>query len=360
MVSMMMRKKAILMTEPHLVSASGYALDVGSTEYAPMKSCVVGIEPLYPWGGDIHQYIGKTVSGWDTLKIYFSTRNIVPADLMMRAGTVILDTGIMATDAFYKCALQYIPVEPSTTYTVQCNKTSSDGSAFTVPFYTQEKTFISRAVAYQRTTETGVITGSFVTPSNAAFIKFSVGASNNSIQIEKGTVATAYENPSDVSISLGQTVYGGTLNILTGELLVDRIHKTIYNTVGLVQMTGVTNRYFYADGFEPYGSIVDDDVISDEYVAQPSIGGANTTIGIRFWNRSASGTVRFLVRPNGYADYTAETYNNYLAENPFNIVYRLRNPRTYMIDPVSINTMRGKNIITTNVGGSLTASVWVH
>lgn len=130
------------------------------------------------------------------------------------------------------------------------------------------------------------------------------GVSFKNVMIESGSTMTAYEpysnicpitgitnleiannGTTEVTVNLGQTVYGGTLNVSTGELTVETANIASYNgeTIG-----------------EPWLSSM------DEYVA-----GATPTTGAQ-------------------------------------VVYTLATPQTYQLTTAQIQLLTGTNIITTN------------
>lgn len=71
-------------------------------------------------------------------------------------------------------------------------------------------------------------------------------------QIELGSTATAYEpyKGNTYTTSLGQTVYGGTLDVVSGELVVDRGYIASYNGETLPS-TWISDRDEYASGTTP-------------------------------------------------------------------------------------------------------------
>ena len=113
-------------------------------------------------------------------------------------------------------------------------------------------------------------------------------ALNYKTQIEQGSTATEYEpyvTPQAVTVQLGQTVYGGTLNVSTGELSVETANIDSYNGESIG---------------EPWWSSM------DEYVA-----GTLPTTGAQ-------------------------------------VVYTLATPITVSLTPAQINLLTGTNIISTS------------
>jgi hypothetical protein len=111
----------------------------------------------------------------------------------------------------------YIPVLPSETYTLQVSNATWTLYLF---YYDESKNFI------RYTNGTGGFTAT--TPSNAKYAMVRIGGNytigTDTFQLEKGSTATDYEpyKGQTVTIQLGQTVYGGTIDMTTGTVTVDR------------------------------------------------------------------------------------------------------------------------------------------
>jgi len=103
----------------------------------------------------------------------------------------------------------YIPIEPNTAYSLS----GTDISVYKIIWYTANKEFIS-----------GSLTNSMTSPSNAYFARCVIShvgtevtkevAKTYNIQFEQGSIATSYE-------PYNSTVYGGSLDICTGDLTVE-------------------------------------------------------------------------------------------------------------------------------------------
>lgn len=118
----------------------------------------------------------------------------------------------------------FIPCLPNTDYYLKCPQMVS-----AVVFYDADNTFISALANFAGN-------ATFTTPSNAKYIMFGVAgaygpAYNNDISINYPSTATSYEpyQGSTYTTSLGQTVYGGTLDVVSGKLVVEWGRTTVSN-----------------------------------------------------------------------------------------------------------------------------------
>ena len=190
-------------------------------------------------------------------------------------------------------------------------------------------------------------------------------------QIESGSTSTAYapysnicpitgiENleianngTTEVTVQLGQTVYGGTLNVTTGELVVDKAmvdlgtlnwsvsasdsNKQDFSSTGLASAIKRVNEYTLPNAI---CSIFVEQTRNAQYLNPTS---NYNTIGV-----TASGFLRVLTAPNTYADATAFK----TAMSGVQLVYELATPQTYQLTPAQLNLLTGTNIISTNADG---------
>lgn len=163
--------------------------------------------------------------------------------------------------------------------------------------------------------------------------------------IRRASISDATFEPyqgQSVKVQLGQTVYGGTLNVTTGELVVDR---------GVVVMDGTTNvvsRGNVGSGF-----------IQTEWDSYRSIGKANANfISDRFETTTSTNRNTFSVYPSPtaarmYLAFPAtfgnvNACNTWLVDNPVTVVYELATPLTFNLTPAQLALLEGYNILTTD------------
>ena len=169
--------------------------------------------------------------------------------------------------------------------------------------------------------------------------------SGNEVQLESGSSATAYEPYTN-------TAYGGTLDLTTGVLTVDKESITIdgntpvwstYNNPqaqGLTFSIGLDNKALkisssYCDKFKNAGnvSIWDYDVR-----------------GVCADNRNQARLFFNAFEP--VADLNA--WKAWIAENNLQVVYELATPVTYQLTPTEILSLIGNNTIWSDLNGDLT------
>ena len=220
----------------------------------------------------------------------------------------------------------YIAVKPSTSYYFIVG-----GATLYACQYDADKTFINRTA----------ITASqaFITNSEAHYIRFNMGGAygttyNHDISINYPSTDTEYHayDGDTYTTSLGRTVYGGTLDVVSGELVVDRAMVDLGNATWSYNSTyscWVTSAI--ANVVKKYPTQAEMiTAIAEKYVVDP-VGiliGANFTAG------------KFILGTSG--NLFVKTGSN--SETPTGaFVYELATPQTYQLTPQEVRTLLGTN-----------------
>lgn len=144
-----------------------------------------------------------------------------------------------------------------------------------------------------------------------------------------------------VSFSSAGTVYGGTVDVMSGVLTVD----TAYSSLSAIAMsgTGLSNgvrRFYSSKLIEQIGVVACDSlIVSDSYVY--------SQIGYI----SFSTENRLVVTPSWAQSLTTVAdYNTALASNPVNLVFKIATPQTYQLTPAEVEALLGVNNIWSDAG----------
>lgn len=153
-------------------------------------------------------------------------------------------------------------------------------------------------------------------------------------QIELGSTATDYEpyQGRTITETLPQTVYGGTLDVVTGELVVDRKYAVIDNPSLWTVTSGTTNfRYTYSfDDRKLFSTSTEGFICSCFQVG-------NNENNVR-WRGANDTTFGIVSTTMSLADVQAITESG-----SFAICYELATPQTYQLTPQQINSLLGTN-----------------
>lgn len=172
------------------------------------------------------------------------------------------------------------------------------------------------------------------------YVEFYGSGNPTDLMIELGNEPSDYE-PYGTShtTSLGRTVYGGTLDVVSGELVVDRAMVDLgdvtwnYNSTYSCWMTSAI-----ANVVKKYPTQAEMiTAITEKYVVDPAgiLNGANFTAG------------KFILGTSG--NLFVKTGSN--SETPTGaFVYELATPQTYTLTPQTINTLLGCNNVWADSG----------
>ena len=154
------------------------------------------------------------------------------------------------------------------------------------------------------------------------------------------------------TISLGQTVYGGTLDVTTGVLTITWAMVDM-GSLSWTYYTGATNPIFYADiadGKNGGIGVASALIISSQYrLASNECMGAPSfsTFGdFIFAQNSVASACRVLIRDTRYTD--APTFTT--AMSGVQLVYELATPTTVQLTPTEVATLLGQNNIWADTG----------
>jgi len=150
------------------------------------------------------------------------------------------------------------------------------------------------------------------------------------------------------------TVYGGTLNVLTGVLVVDKGVKSFDGSETWTKNTYTDGKSYFAYKLGAFGFVVNDVGISSHYV-RATITSTTTGIGFNVYNSPSNNDARVAVRPDLSQITTAaemETWcgTQYTNGTPFTVVYELATPTTVQLTPTEVKTLLGVNNIWADTG----------
>lgn len=156
------------------------------------------------------------------------------------------------------------------------------------------------------------------------------------VQVEPGSTASSYEpyNGQTATIQLGDTVYGGTVNVTTGVMTVTHAIKTF--TSGFNKHGSVPDAYYRNNSFTDAGAGA---AYCNQFKYTTS-GFSATAYTVGMFSIDTNYT-RLTLKIAGYASGTA--LDAYLAEHPLQVVYPLAEPFTVQLTPAQLTTLKGQN-----------------
>ena len=184
---------------------------------------IITLEPIQAGSGDPSPSNVRAISGYDKIEVLSCGKNLFDKS------KIISGKALSATNELYESSTlavsDYILTNSQTDY-FAVNVCGTSYVYASVLFYDKSKTFLS----YELYEGSKYVEHLITTPQNCAYMRFNIHLDMlDVIQIEKGSDATTYEpykEVCDIQLTFGQTIYGGSLDVKTGVLTVDRSYKS--------------------------------------------------------------------------------------------------------------------------------------
>ena len=278
-----------------------------------------------------------------------------------RSGDGSVNISGTSTTAYPQCAIlrtnpanqKILPI--GTTVTLNCTAENVPSGARVYAIYYERETPTTYTNAYSHSTINGPVT--FTTETEYAYIIIvaqNTGITHSgtvaNIQVELGSQATSYEpyntDSTTYNTPLGQTVYGGTLDVVSGLLTVTHGYKTFNGTESWTWDSGnglgwsiVTNGVI-TDGTTQHNKYTQNNLFVDKSWAGRTE--ADGTVGMYY------GQSRIYLK---YSQFTsASDIQTFLSNNNMQVVYPLATPQTYQLTPQQIQTLVGQNNVWSEQG----------
>lgn len=298
----------------------------------PLKSLIVDIDPVQDLShGDPSPENLCPISGWTEVGVEQSGVNAW--DEEWEGGDINVSNGEPRDNASRIRSKNFIQVRPNTVF---YSKSSYPNTI--VCFYGKDKEWVTPsgyAVAIDRT---------FTTPSWCYWIKLycNTTAYANDISINYPSTDHSYHpyTGRSITIELGQTVYGGKLDVLSGELVVDRKYE---------KFDGSEDETWYTYGSSGYRVPKRDIGSSGNGICNlaPTVSSASS-YGVMF--SANNNYIYFFQAVSKWGVATIADLRAWLATNNVEVCYELAQPITYHLDPHAINSLYGVNNIWADSG----------
>lgn len=307
----------------------------------PVKSCIVQIEPVQEGSGDPSPDNVRPITGWTGVEIQHDGTNLFDGE--MENGDINQYTGENnGTSSSQYRSKNYIPIRAGSYYFKSPNRTGT----VRVFFYDANKSFI-----YFTAWNVNAVNTFDLERARYIRFRFSTGKVDGDEQISINSPSSVTEYlpyvgqtyPITFPTEAG-TVYGGTLDVINGELVVDRYFANVSN---VVNKSANERGYFW---YCTSGSIgipiikgVNAKLISNRFAPFYNVNESTNDGLITFY---ANGIIRW----KEHGEMTLAEYKAYLAENPFELCYELAEPIHYPLTATEIKTLLGQNNVWADTG----------
>jgi hypothetical protein len=248
---------------------------------------------------------------------------------------------------------QFIKVKPNTIYSITMFEESYENGSLYGIYYDEYKNGIN-----QSTNILNLISNkskTFTTPSNAHYIVFTgYRGSGTDIFTTANTMVcegtpTTYEpyKGKTYTIQLGNTIYGGELDVLTGELRVTHGEVDLGGLTWVKENTSKTGRYRFHSVTLPSDSLATADTINciaDSFTADT----VNHVYSVVNDNSIGCASVTVYITSSVYDSYSENDFKVAMAGKY--LVYELAEPYTIQLTPQQIRLLKGTNHLSCNTG----------
>lgn len=302
------------------------------------KKLLVSIDLIQEGSGDPSPENVRPFSGRQGVNVYLAGKDIF-SDLTIESGYYAADgtPAVSTSGQLVRCA-NYIPVSAGDIFTIRADFQPTTNARLRVHEYDSNQNWIRQIYATE-TLQSGVKSFSIPLSGDAKYVRFSLPIYNT---------LNVFTNSTDVNVDFGETVYGGTLDVVSGKLTVEWVKGYDIDSVsGNLTDLGNTLRVPIVT-LGPYNAVV------------PSINSAYGNIlksRVSGYSRDEAGFY-FYSANRGYLFFDKASLsspdlngiNAILAQTPFYTVYKIAEPFEIQLTPQEITTLLGDNNIWADSG----------
>jgi hypothetical protein len=325
-------------------SASGAIATFDTDLTDNLVKCVANIQAVQSGTGTPSPDNVRSISGWQNVNVVkFAVKGNIPSDIRVYERWINQNINKWASSSNARSVA--IPCQPNTTYTITGYSDQQTAYKFaTIRISTLPDDNVTQYDVYQLAYFTGYSevgkAYTFTTDSQATYIVIQLASAYADYFVENGTVA-----PSTlVTVSLGQTVFGGNLNVLSGVLTIT--HKGFdFGSVTWEKYTGRTYPIFRTEVSDiKIGTTGDFIVYSSCYEARGTSGSAsfgdNVSNNLKICSQTSAN--RIMIMDNNVTG-SADDFKTLRTGQT--IVYELATPTTVQLSSNQIATLLQNNIL---------------
>jgi hypothetical protein len=343
-------------------TASGAIATFDTSLALPLQDCTIAINAVQEGSGTPSPDNVRQITGFTGAKVSRTGKNLMPypyADTTkITAGITFTDNGdgtitangtnnatSSATFILHN-STTWIPL-PKGTYTLSGCPAGGGQNIYRIHAQLQPNSAqdFGNSATFVETDTAKLTTG-------AIYIAIAPGVTVNNLvfkpQIELGSTATAYEAYGQTyTIPLGQTVYGGLLDVTTGLLTVTHAIDT-FNSFALGVYEGNCYRMKNTLSHTPkagYGNLLCN-CFTRATSYTDAVSSVKNSIG---YNDKGGILLNYYTDGSYVQNITA--LNSALPEEGCKIVYELATPQTYQLTPTQISAIVGTNNVFTDTNG---------
>lgn len=318
-------------------TATGNPLSFTTDSKQVANNTVITLEPIQAGSGDPSPSNVRAISGYKELDIVSQS----PDNLILYTipNVSIDSSGVI--NASNDWTVYVVPVSKGSTYTLRANQ-------LVVGFYTERPKIGSVSYNNSRIDEGSL--RPLVAPISG-YMAFRVVSSWGyaPMAVLGDTAITDYHSPNiatDITIKLDETIYGGTLDVESGELTVN---SRKYNAWDLAWTKNDSSSSDYLYRTSSLGSEADlssNALLICSHAQKLDYTPDGTNIGMR--STTAYGGMLYMNLGTAIGTNTASGFKTYCENNNVQLVCALKNPFVIHLTPHQVKLLQGANVVTSN------------
>jgi len=324
-------------------------------ENIPVKTLSVAVEPKQAGSGDPSPTNIRPISGVDSVNVVRCGKNLYDASALrtysssgitatVNGGSISL-SGTATANAFFSV---YGITDKIGNYVLSLNNPESNSGVHVV--------FRTSDGGYFGDTQISTINKTTTISNNQTYGVLLYVISGTTVsnfvvtpQLEIGSTATTYEpyTGDSHSISFPSTVYGGTLDVASGVMTVDRGMVTLNGSENYWSNPTAGTGYYQFIAWGSYLGASSSNTAITSYFPLINLSERGVKSGLVSY--PADDGYRFSLNTDMGISTIAE-WKAYLAEHPLQLCYALATPQTITLDPTTITTLLGNNTLYADAG----------
>lgn len=399
-------KRKIILNQPHTESISDDIVHFKTDMKAPLKECVVNFSPIQEGTGTPSTTNIRPIKGFDDIYLIRCGKNLLRPFSSGTSGGITWTTmddgsvhasgektssGTLQRTSFVNPG--YIPGSPAAgTMTNDFNKGimlkyggswNPDGKKY-FDIYPWDITTSARP-KQTSTSTTNAVSVYYDTDVAKAYLPanhvFRASLRCNTMNVtyddyvfhpwvyfddeEDETFEKPMREEVDIPFDSIGTIYGGSLDLITGTLTTDYAFIELDGTESWASNQGDSEQSKYFRLLLPKSVLVSSNYRGCSHYSNVNVLTTTTQVGFHAYTSSNGGNKNLRFRPNLSEISDLEQWKNFLAEQkaagtPVQCWWRYTEPVTYQLTPQQILTLKGTNNIWSNANGDVEIKYWTH
>lgn len=363
-VNLLEQRRKILLNTPHLETIQNNIATFNTDMNVSLKDCKIYFSPMQEGEGDPSPENVRPIRGWDGINVYIG-RNILDGMTLNYKNsniiypynygsvTVYSKIGSACTDwincSQYRGQTLTLNHAPEPGGAGWCFYSATNTSDYVTGFYSKDDSSVVEGGLWTITVPDG---------DNINYMRFSTHPDYlNDVQI--------LLNMKTTTISFPQTIYGGYVDLIKGEIVDQWSHIFIdqNSPIGIFPWRGIkiddktgiqyTSALFKRAQENPRA------ILNCVPYCDKLPGGLSRNLNTCYmYDGDVYGACINL--PTNLIGTTKNELKTYLTNNNFDFVYQLKVPIIHSINPQTLKTLKGTNNIFSNANGNIQVKFWKH